>query len=525
MLSKNFSLIRLLQVVPVIGFTVLVVGSSWPLMTTALRSVDDHEYVVFELLNPSRNVLDAAVDGWERAIGEFGSARWRPAYHVGRAITTALLSDSTAPRYLLRLLLAVSVVALFSNVIIRLFSTGKSTPIDRMGLSFLIGNALLLFGGWSDVVARLGPQEIFGLLGVAVLGSVATKADSCLSWLGAAVGVYLCSFKENFVILSVLLLALIMAREARLATSRILRILIALNVLWAVLVSLSILKNGGRNVYGDVVSIESRLWILSDFVFSPWFCLTSLFSYLTWVLCSPEFRVKVECFGLVSLIILISERAIYGKQILGFERYQTLSNMVVVLQFGALVAVLLNRLLSGDRQRLRVGAMRAIIWLTASALTLGVISEWQGTASAARNEGAEWELALNSYSQAVAERDSAGLLVIVDLYADEHLGRYETSLSLLKFLSRGEGSDRARFLAVQALPTGIQVADGGVAGLRRGLLGSSKSGSLDTWRTGAPVAALSFLSEDDELVCIHMSSSGRAHGFESVCSETFRRQW
>lgn len=525
MLSKNFLLSRLIQFAPVVGFTVLVVGSSLPLMTTALRPIDDHEYVVFELLNPSHSFVDAAVDGWERAIDEFGSARWRPAYHLGRAITTSLLSEATAPRYVFRLLFAVGVVALLSNVIVKVFSTRKISPIDRVGLSFLIGHALLLLGGWGDVVARLGPQEIFGLLGVAVLASVAAAPDQRLRWLWAAVGTYLCTFKENFAIIGTFLLVVIILCKPALATSRKFRLLLSFSAAWSVVVLSSIWLNGGNDVYGGSVSLQNRILILPDFFRSPWLITSGLFSFLAWVLGRPDSRVKVECFGLVSVMVLFSERAVYRGQILSVERYQSLSNVVVVLQFGALVTVCLDRLLSGDRQRLRVGAMRATIWFTASALMLGVISDWRGTASAARNEAAEWERALNSYSQVVAERDSAGLLVIVDLYADEHLGRFETSLSLLKFLSRGEGSDRDRLLAVQALPAGIQVADGGVARLRRSLLGASKSGSLDPWRTGAPVAPLSSLAENDQFVCIHMSSSGRAHGFESVCSETFRRQW
>lgn len=525
MLSEKVSLSRLIQFAPLVGFTVLVVGSSWPLMTTALRSIDDHEYVVFELQNPSHNVVDAAVDGWERAFGEFGSARWRPAYHLGRAVTTSLLSDATAPRYVLRLLLAVSVVTLLSNVILRVFSTREVSPIDRMGLSFLIGHALLLLGGWGDVVARLGPQEVFGLLGVAVLGSVASEPDQRLRWLWAAVGIYLCTFKENFAIVGALLLVLVVVRKPALVGSRVFKFLLGISAIWLAMVLFAIWLNGGNNIYGDAVSPQSRMLMVPDFFTSRWLILTALFSFSTWVWAPHETRKKVESFGLVTLVILFSERTVYGAQLLDIERYRSLSNIIVVVHFGAFVAVGFGRLLSGSRQHLRVRALRATVWLTASALALGIISEWHGTASAARNEAAEWERALSSYSHALAERDSAGLLVIVDLYADRHLGRYENSLSLLKFLSRGEGSDRARFLAVQALPTGIQEADGGVAGLRRSLLGSSKSGSLDPWRTGAPVASLSSLAEDDELVCIHMSSSGRAHGFESVCSETIRRKW
>lgn len=522
MLSKNVLLSRLIQFVPVVGFTVLVVGSSLPLLTTALRPIDDHEYVAFELLNPSHNFVDAAVDGWERAIREFGSARWRPAYYVGRAITTSLLSEATAPRYVLRLLFAVGVVTLLSNVIVKVFSTRKISPIDRVGLSFLIGHALLLLGGWGDVVARLGPQEIFGLLGVAVLASVAAAPDQRLRWLWAAVGTYLCTFKENFAIISAFLLVVIILCKPAPATSRKFKLLLVFSAAWSVVVLSSIWLNGGNDVYGGSVSLQNQILILPDFVRSPWFITSVLFSFLAWVFGSPDSRVKVECFGLLSVIVLFSERAVYGRHFLGIERYQSLSNIVMVLQFGALVTVCFDRLLSGDRQRLRVRAMRATIWLTASALTLGVISDWHDTASAARSEAAEWDRALNAYSQAVAERDSAGLMIIVDLYAAQHLGRYETSLSLSKFLSRGEGSDRDRFLAVQALPAGIEEADRSVAGLRLSLLRLSESGSLDPWRVGAPVAPLSSLPKSGEMVCVHMSSSGRAHGFESVCSETFR---
>lgn len=524
MLSKNFSLMRLSQSVPLVGFTVLVVGSSWPLMTTALRRIDDHEYVMFELLNPSRNVVDAAVDGWERGIGEFGSARWRPAYHLGRAITTSLLSDATAPRYLFRLLLAAGVVTLISNVILKVFATRKVSLFDRIGLSLFIGNALLFFGGWGDVVARLGPQEIFGLFGLALLASVAREPDERLMWLRIVVGIYFCTFKENFVILSAFFLILLGIFKQDFATSRKLKWLLVVNITWLALVLLSIWQNGGEDVYGEAVSLQSRIRILQGFFRSPWFIIAVLLSFLTWVFARHQTRAKVESFGLVTLVVLFSERTVYGEMFLGIERYRILSNTIVVAHLGALIVVGFDRLLSGGNQRLRVGATRATIWLTASVLTLGVISEWHRTASAAQNEAAEWERALNAYSQAIAERD-AGLLVIVDIYADHHLGRYETSSSLMKFLSRGEGGGRDRFLAVQALPAGIEVADGGVAGLRRNLLNLSQSGSLDPVVTVASVAPLRSLAEHDELVCVQLSSSGRLHGFESVCSETFRRPW
>jgi len=523
---SNFAAIcRLSLLGPIFVHFVVVFGAGRALLSTPLGPIDDHAYVLFRLLNPSGAVLPSLSDGLEKATSEFGNGRWRPVYQVGRALTTSLIDDAAEPRYVLRLALLVAVVAIFANAIVSTFAVARVSPILKAGLLLLVGNMFLLAGGWSDVVGRLGPQEIFGLTGLALLVSAATGSERYLPGGRIILGVVLaCGFKENFAILSLIFLgfiALCQPMSRRLASFFVNLVASYVSVL-LVIISLS---RQGSDVYGNDISPFRKIAVLYEFFESPWFASAGIAILLAWCLAEGEVRSKVELSGLIGFAILFAEWFVYGVQLEGPARYRIVSVCVVVFQVCALLMVIARRLLAGRRSAPTRHLFAIIVWLAALIPIPLIYSEVRSFSAASKESASDWERTITSIEQSIIASESDRFLLIVDLYNDGHLGRYETGLSVLKFLSRGQVGMLERGFFLQPLPAGVSSAGRNVSGLREGLAGLANSGSVSVWHVGSPVVPAGSLSGDKGTMCIHLSTSGRLHGLEKDCSQTLRIGW
>ena len=523
---SNFAAIcRLSLLGPIFVHFVVVFGAGRALLSTPLGPIDDHEYVLFRLLNPSGAVLPSLSDGLEKATSEFGSGRWRPVYQVGRALTTSLIDDAAEPRYVLRLALLVAVVAIFANAIVSTFAVARVSPILKAGLLLLVGNMFLLAGGWSDVVGRLGPQEIFGLTGLALLVSAATGSERYLPGGRIILGVVLaCGFKENFAILSLIFLGFIALCQPTFRRS--VSFFVAFTVSFAsVLVVVISIGRRGSDVYGNDISPFRKMAGLYEFFASPWFASAGIAILLAWFLAEGKFRQKIELIGLIGFVTLFTEWFVYGVQLEGPPRYRIVSACVAVFQVCVLLMVIVRRLHAAHLRTPTRLVFVIIVWLAAFTPIPLIYSEFRSFSAASKEFVSDWDQTITSIEHSLISSESDRFLLIVDLYNDGHLGRYETGLSVLKFLSRGQVGMLERGFFLQPLPAGVSSAGRNVSGLREGLAGLANSGSVSVWHVGSPVVPAGSLSGDKGTMCIHLSTSGRLHGLEKDCSQTLRIGW
>ncbi len=232
-----------------------------PNLKARLGPIDDHEIVKW--LGSDRKLQLREMPGmfFETEIGKFGNhARYRPSYYGIRLIETYLWRDYAIGWYAFRLFTFV----LFSTVLIVLLMKYVGLPISMLTYLYVVNGKY-----WSDILARLGPAEIYAVPGLALYAVgcylLWNEIDrySRLGWI-LLFGGFIISVgaKENFLflVLPTLILVTKLIKQQRLGKLGIIATLIMFG--YATLITSSIMINAiktGSNVYGT--SIFGKDWV------------------------------------------------------------------------------------------------------------------------------------------------------------------------------------------------------------------------------------------------------------------------
>lgn len=191
----------------------LVVGFMWSLLVTTIligknlgaewSIIDDHEIAV--TLGPGQQLSFRALGSLLAAHREVGSptldwTRYRPSYYALRFFECYLWGDRPALWYLCRCVLFGVSAAIFGNLLARWLGSM---------LASLLALASLTYSFWADIFSRLGPAEIYAVVGVALfvqgLAALCSRkyvAVSASWWLLLTAGALLAmGSKENFLLL------------------------------------------------------------------------------------------------------------------------------------------------------------------------------------------------------------------------------------------------------------------------------------------------------------------------------------
>ena len=131
-----------------------------PNLKARLGPIDDHEMVGW--LGSDRKLRLKEIPGmfFETEIGKFGNhARYRPSLYGIRLIETYLWRDHAVGWYAFRLFTFV----LFSFVLIILLMKYVGFPISMLTYLYVMNGKY-----WGDILARLGPSEIYAMPGLAL---------------------------------------------------------------------------------------------------------------------------------------------------------------------------------------------------------------------------------------------------------------------------------------------------------------------------------------------------------------------
>ncbi|BCX14772.1 MAG: hypothetical protein KatS3mg088_455 [Patescibacteria group bacterium] len=226
-------------------------GSSWSI-------IDDHEIAYF--LGSDKKILVNEIPGLilKTEVGKFGEAlRFRPSYYFLRIVESALWRDNPLLWYVTLFLILVIFVFTVSYLISSFFG-------------FFVGIAFTMFimtdVYWADILARLGPGEIYVLLGLSLYSLAfykifvqkSEKSIYCLLFfLGGVIAI---GSKENMVILMLPTFYLIFSRLRYLKSRPFLLLMCVLQIIFSLWVFLAVylsISKSGQNVYGQSVGIGS----------------------------------------------------------------------------------------------------------------------------------------------------------------------------------------------------------------------------------------------------------------------------
>lgn len=170
-----------------------------------LGMIDDHEIAMF--LGPDGRVTLGEFPRllMSTEVGKYGEyLRFRPAYYTLRILETMLWGDNAMLWYLARYVIVVVLMLYLYQILARYF--------PKL-VSLLTVFYLFTLPFWADLLTRLGPSEVYAMLGlpmfvwggIKVLGKKPIKQD----WAQLVLGYLLCvGSKENFLVLWPILVGL-----------------------------------------------------------------------------------------------------------------------------------------------------------------------------------------------------------------------------------------------------------------------------------------------------------------------------
>lgn len=226
--------------------------------------LDDHEIVgmlgsdqKILLWEIPKNIFQTEVSHW----GE--SVRYRPSYYFLRVTESFLWGGNPQLWYEVRILF----LAIFFFVLIKLITKEISLLV---GFAFAI--FVMTFSYWSDIWIKLGPSEIYSVLGVSIytysfykiVKANSIKVSPIIAWVGICVGGLIATgSKENFVIFALpslfLVVDYLIKKEINLKF-----VFPILHVLYSIFIAVGIfiaIKKTGHDVYMNEITFGNR-WSL-----------------------------------------------------------------------------------------------------------------------------------------------------------------------------------------------------------------------------------------------------------------------
>jgi hypothetical protein len=170
-----------------------------------LGPVDDHEIVRF--LGGDKQLWVWQIPGvllQQTEVGQYGeNARFRPAYYFLRLLETSLFGIDSNSWYFSRILM-VALTSLFLTLgLIALLSFKNKLVIIFFSTWFIL--TILGLSAWQGIVARLGPTEIYLVLGISLFFYLATllldNPNSTKTWIATCLSVVaVVGSKENGIV-------------------------------------------------------------------------------------------------------------------------------------------------------------------------------------------------------------------------------------------------------------------------------------------------------------------------------------
>lgn len=215
-----------------------------------LGIIDDHEIPMFMGSDGKVSLSEIPSAIMSTEVGKWGEAlRYRPSYYTLRVLETALWGDNAMLWYLTRYLILVAGMYLGWRIM--------TIYLPKI-VSYLFIFYLLTIPFWSDLLSRLGPSEIYGVVAIPLFVYGMIKHRLWMITLGYMIAV---GAKENFLILFPILLLYVGYRVyRRLISPRELigYLILSLYTIFIVAGIQIATSKSGADVYGEAISYSER---------------------------------------------------------------------------------------------------------------------------------------------------------------------------------------------------------------------------------------------------------------------------
>jgi len=271
------------KIIPWIVFAIFgyfLVGNNF---SAKLGMIDDHEIALFLGSDGQVTAREFIPTILSTEVGKWGSyLRYRPSYYTLRVLETALWRDNATLWYVSRYVILVIAMWLGWRVL------GHYFPEI---VSYVFIFYLMTIPFWTDLLTRLGPSEIYGLVAIPlfIYGTIHTKWWMIVLGYVVAVGA-----KENFLILFpiVLLYGGYRAYTKVISRKEIFALLTMITyTLFIVGAIQTATAKSGADIYGATISYSDRL--------------AKLYSYKRYIVESRHLQLALAIFiaGSVKLVI------------------------------------------------------------------------------------------------------------------------------------------------------------------------------------------------------------------------------
>ena len=274
--------------------------------------IDDHEIAYFlggDHVLGIKEIPNKLMNGTE--IGQYlHYSRFRPVYYLFRLWETSIWGDQPGMWYVFR----IAVFGLFVGSFWYLISKSIGNMVIGGFLSFYAATSKY----WVDIIGRLGPSEIYGVLGLMFFGFgiyIMYKSNRITGWWGMFVGIVICSgSKENFLFLFLPLIYIIWSfyKKGKLNITRM--ALAFSSFVWMAWIGYTVFvsaRSSGSDVYSNPVGITDRLLIMIslfkrfDFILLLLVCVFLLFLKQLFHIENSEILAYSKEAGMKTLILTI----------------------------------------------------------------------------------------------------------------------------------------------------------------------------------------------------------------------------
>jgi hypothetical protein len=335
---------------------IAVVATLYPVLFSPLGPIDDHEYLKYRFLNPTGDVMLGARQGLDRAWEEFtNEGRVRPLYQLGRTVSTSLIAVNAPIRYAFRLVTAIGVVLALSKYAMKQNSPYPLMVHQRLLLGATCTALSLTLLPWADVVGRLGPPDILGILGLLIAGTAfenhswprlaRQNEQPRRAYMVFLFGLLLAAgSRESYAIHAAIiaLAAIALIVRSRISTGRTIMATLVLIAFFPTTALLALRARGGRDFYGGSRTVGGSLDLFIDFLSSDLFIRFAPIVALWFFLTESSKRVFVCWQALIGIGMMGADYVQYSTALTTYGRYRFISDLCFVLaSLGALKALLL----------------------------------------------------------------------------------------------------------------------------------------------------------------------------------------
>lgn len=486
-----------------------------------LGPIDDHEIVRF-LGSDQRlwfwEIPNVLVDMTE--VGEFTqNARFRPTYYLIRLLESSAFGANSSLWYLARIAMVAAICTFFALGFMKLF-TFKNSIFKGLFLIWFLVSALSI-SAWRDIISRLGPSEIYLVLGIAAFFylSILLVIDSVTyrRWILISITfVAIVGAKENGILFLIpyLVLGLFVIVKASQRNLRFTLIFYLSTFLAATIVTgwlLGTINNQG-DIYGDARDPSAAMTLLlhyiTDYVTGKPFVFSALVILFHLLVNKTNHLDPTRSFYfiLISNVIFVAIRAgeiVFYQGSFANPRYAVVTQLLTLMSY-ALIGILfantiwnLNFANTVLKNLITVGAVLGIGSILVNHSIKNTLNAYQAFNAVSndyslRNENFQNELEKITFELESGDFDA--LVIQISAVWD-----YEPAYAFLQYLEFGG----------QNLPTYLKVIDFPVsAGLEEDLLMALKKFSADGSQVWL-VEPLSQLGQSETVYCVTINGAAR----------------